>query len=148
MFFRNISYLVYVPAMESIPDTSENYVGCMTQKQLNMSPFDEKIKYEVYTNGGKTAKETEKPSFIRCKLVECQETYERLVVTKNGVVVDGGFRAYINGTRVFGVTSEGQTEAKFLEWMSDDKSNKKMITQLNGSNGIYRLSSKLKWFGR
>ena len=136
-----------MPTFDAIPKSKDNYVGCMTQKNLNMVPYDEKIKYEVYAIGGKSAMATDNPNFIRCKLVECQETYERIVVIKNGVVVDGGFRAYINGNRVFGVTSNGQTEAKFLDWISEDKSNKK-ITRLTGLETFYRLDKSLKWLRR
>ena len=138
--------LVYVPAMDSIPDTRDNYVGCMTQKQLNMAPYDEETKYEVYVRGGETAMASEKPTFIRCKLLDCQGTYQRIVVVKNGVVVDGGFRAQLNNSRFFGVTSNDQTEAKFMEWISNETGKK--MTQLVGTNTVYKLNKHMKWYKR
>ena len=89
---------MYIPLLESIPDTKENSLGVFTSQQLYGPGFSSENKNEVY--GPRDAMTADTINFIRVKTL-FGDKQEYIASIKSGLILDGGMRIrYPDGTMV------------------------------------------------
>ena len=78
---------MYIPLIESIPDTKENYLGLFTEQQLYGQGFSSEKKNEVY--GPRDAMTADTRNFVRVKALWGKKV-EYIVSIKSCIILDGG----------------------------------------------------------
>ena len=84
---------MFIPKIEDIPDTKENYLGVFTSQQLYGPEYSSEKKHEVY--GPRDAMTADTINFIRVKQLwgDKDDSIESI---KSGLILDGGKRTRWN----------------------------------------------------